>query len=282
MNAPQRDRGGAPAAAAPEAEEPGTMTFWEHLEELRARIVKMLLAFAIGAAIAWVYREELLLLVTQPFLDAWAKSELSTKASLHFPAPTSLFVAYLKLAFLGGGVLAFPLVLWQVWAFVAPGLYDKEKRLAAPFVLASCALFAAGGLFGFRLAFPLAFQFLLGMGGPVADSTFEVTPTVMIQDYLDFVLQMLVAFGISFELPVLIFFLALAGVVDHVKLIRFFRYFVVVAFVVSAVVTPPDVTSQLLLAIPLCLLYVLGIGVAWLVGRSRRRRAAESARAAED
>ncbi|MCC6217692.1 MAG: twin-arginine translocase subunit TatC [Polyangiaceae bacterium] len=269
-------------ADPPAPDEPGTMTFWEHLEELRARIVKMLLAFALGAGVAWVFREELLLLVTQPFLDAWAKSDLSTKASLHFPAPTSLFVAYLKLAFLGGGLLAFPLMLWQVWAFVAPGLYTKEKRLAVPFVLASCALFAGGGLFGFKLAFPLAFQFLLGMGGPVAGSSFEVTPTVMIQDYLDFVLQMLLAFGIAFELPVLIFFLALAGVVDHVKLIRFFRYFVVVAFVVSAIATPPDVTSQLLLAIPLCVLYALGVGVAWLVTRSRRVADKRADRLGED
>lgn len=249
--------------------EDSTMTLWEHLEELRSRLVKAAFAYALGAAIAWFYREPLLLWIAQPFTEAWAAGHLVGKASLHFGAPAALFMAYLKLALLGGFVLALPLILYQVWAFIAPGLYAKEKRLTIPFVVASCSLFCLGGLFGFKFAFPIAFQYLLSFAGPVGNGDFQVTPTVMIDDYMSFVLQMLVAFGLVFELPVLVFFLSVAGIVDHKLLIRFFRHFVVVAFVVAAVFTPPDLMSQLLLAVPLVVLYSVSIVIAYFFARKR-------------
>jgi sec-independent protein translocase protein TatC len=251
-----------------------TMTFWEHLDELRSRLIRAAIAFTGGCVVAWIYREELLLWLVTPFMNAWNAQHLAGRAALHFPAPASLFVAYVKLALLGGLVIAFPIILYQIWAFVAPGLYSREKRLAIPFVVVSCALFLAGGYYGWRLAFPIAFQYLLGFSGPVGIGDFEVTPTVMIGDYLDFVTYMLLGFGAGFELPVLIFFLSLAGVVTHKQLIRFFRYFVVIAFVAGAMLTPPDILSQVILAIPLCLLYGISIGLAWLIERSRRKRAA--------
>lgn len=251
-----------------------TMTFWEHLEELRSRVIRMLIAFLAGSVVCWIYREKLLTWLTKPFIEAWNTTHIAGQAALHFPAPASLFVAYVKIALVGGLVLALPVLLYQLWAFVAPGLYSREKRLALPFVISSCLLFATGGYFGWKVAFPLAFQYLLGFSGPVGEA-FEVKPTVMIGDYIEFVSRMLLAFGAVFELPVLIFFLSIAGVVTHQHLIRFARYFVVIAFVVAAVITPPDVTSQFLLAIPLCLLYALSIGIAWLVDRSRAKRAAD-------
>jgi sec-independent protein translocase protein TatC len=252
----------------PEAQ---TMTFWEHLEELRARLVKAIVAGLIGGAVCWYYREKLLVWLTKPFMDAWNSGHLSGKASLHFPAPASLFVAYIKIAFIGGIVISLPVILYQLWAFVAPGLYSREKKLAIPFVVSSCALFAAGGYFGWKLVFPIAFQYLLGFSGPVGTEGFEVTPTVMIDDYIEFVSRMLLAFGAVFELPVLIFFLSIAGVVTHVHLWKFFRYFIVIAFIVAAIITPPDVTSQFLLAVPLILLYLLSIGIAWLVVRAKKK-----------
>jgi sec-independent protein translocase protein TatC len=247
------------------------MTFWEHLEELRARIVKALLAGLVGSGICWYYREKLLYWLTKPFMDAWNAGELGGKAALHFPAPASLFIAYIKIAVMGGLIMALPVILYQLWAFIAPGLYSREKRLAIPFVFASCALFAGGGYFGWKLVFPMAFQYLLGFSGPVGAEGFEVTPTVMIDDYIEFVSRMLLAFGATFELPVLIFFLSIAGVVTHQQLWKFFRYFIVVAFVLAAIITPPDVTSQILLAVPLCLLYLVSIGIAWLVERARKK-----------
>jgi sec-independent protein translocase protein TatC len=251
------------------------MTFWEHLAELRSRILRMGVAFLIGATVAWVFRETLLLWLTRPFIEAWSAEKLGGQAALHFPAPASLFMAYVKLALLGGLVISLPVVLYQLWAFIAPGLYSSEKKLAVPFVVSSCALFAGGGYFGWRLAFPIAFRYLLGFSGPLGDS-FAVTPTVMVGDYIEFVSRMLIAFGLVFELPVVVFFLSIAGIITHVHLIRFARYFVVISFVVGAIVTPPDITSQFLLAVPLCILYTLSIGIAWLVGR-RRSRAAERA-----
>jgi sec-independent protein translocase protein TatC len=251
-----------------------TMTFWEHLEELRSRLIRAVLAFAVGCVVAWIYREQLLLWLVTPFMDAWNAQNLGGRAALHFPAPASLFVAYVKLALLGGFVIAFPVILYQLWSFVAPGLYSREKRLAIPFVVVSCALFVLGGYYGWRLAFPIAFQYLLGFSGPIGIGDFEVTPTVMIGDYLDFVTYMLLGFGAGFELPVLILFLSLAGVVTHKQLIRFFRYFVVLSFIAGAMLTPPDILSQVILAIPLCFLYGVSIAISWVIDRSRKRRGA--------
>ncbi len=245
------------------------MTFLEHLQELRTRLVRSLVAIAVGMGVAWVYREPLLSWLTEPFLRAWSANHLGSEASLHFQTPASLFFAYLKLAAIGGCVLALPVIFLQLWGFVAPGLYAREKRFALPFVFSSTLLFAAGGYFGWRIAFPVAFQYLLGLSGKVATSTLTVKPTVMIDSYLEFVAQMLLAFGLVFELPVVAFFLSLAGVINHHHLIRFARYFIVIAFVVAAVVTPPDIISQLLLAVPLCLLYGVSILVAWVFGRTR-------------
>lgn len=251
--------------------EDNVMTFWEHLEELRKRIIRAFIAFCIGAGIAWAFRERVLVWLCTPFINAWNEGNVAGSAALHFPAPQALFLAYVKLAILAGLVLSLPVIFYQLWAFVAPGLYQREKRLALPFVFVSTGLFAGGGYFGWRVAFPIAFQYLLSFSGPVG-AAFEVKPTVMVGDYIEFVSRMLIAFGAVFELPVLIFFLSVAGIITHVHLIKFFRYFVVVSFVVSAIITPPDVTSQFLLAVPLNVLYAVSIGISWLVTRSRRKR----------
>jgi sec-independent protein translocase protein TatC len=242
------------------------MTFWEHLEELRSRIIRMGLAFAVGGVIAWIFRENLLDWLTQPFVEAWKVGKLGGSASLHFPAPASLFIEYVKLALLGGFVMALPIILYQLWAFVAPGLYSREKKLAIPFVVSSCALFALGGYFGWRFAFPIAFEYLLSFSGSIGGGI-DVKPTVMVSDYLEFVSKMLLAFGAVFELPVLVFFLSIAGIINHTHMIRFARYFIIIAFGIAAVVTPPDVASQFLLAVPLCALYGISIGIAWIFGK---------------
>jgi sec-independent protein translocase protein TatC len=246
-----------------------TMSFWEHLDELRRRLILMALAFAAGAGVSWYFRERILAWISYPFIQAWNAGHLAGRAQLHFAAPAALFMAYVKLALLGGFVLALPFMLYQAWAFVAPGLYAREKRFGVPFVLASTGLFALGGLFGFTIAFPVAFRYLLGLSGPVGDA-FAVTPTVMVSDYLDFVTHLLLVFGLVFELPVLVFFLSIAGVVTHRHLIRFARYFVVLAFVLGAIFSPPDIASQLLVAVPLCLLYGVSIGIAYVFGKKPR------------
>lgn len=252
-----------------------SMSFWEHLEELRSRIFRAIFAFIVGAAVAWWFKEELLLFLTQPFIHGW-ESNSSSQPSLHFPAPASLFLAYVKLSLLGGFVLALPFILYQIWAFIAPGLYAKEKRLAVPFVVSSCALFALGAFFGWKVAFPKAFEYLLSFSTGDAPVPLAVAPTVMIEDYLEFIIQALVGFGVVFEIPVVVFFLSIAGLITHKHLIHFGRYFIVIAFILGAVLTPPDPLSQVLLAGPLCLLYCLSIGIAWLVGKRRNKAAASS------
>jgi sec-independent protein translocase protein TatC len=242
------------------------MTIWEHLEELRSRIVKMMIAFLIGAIVCWIYRVEILYILTQPFVTAWGNVKMPGKPELVFLSPAALFLAYVRLSAIAGLIAAMPIMLYQVWAFVAPGLYSREKRLAVPFVASSCGLFAAGGYFGWKVAFPIAFEFFLKMAGSVGEKLIT-KPTITIGDYLDFMINMLLAFGLMAELPVLAFFLSIAGIVTHKHLIKFFRYFIVIAFVIAAVVTPPDPMSQLLLAIPLVLLYTVSIGVAYVFSR---------------
>jgi len=252
----------------PMSEQPAeAMSFWDHLNELRSRLVRSLLAVAVGVGVAWNYREPLLAWLTRPFSVAWVRLKLPGTPNLHFPGPADLFFAYMKLAVIGGVVFALPVVFYQLWAFVAPGLYAKEKRYALPFVAVSSLLFASGVYFAWRVALPLAYGYLLGLSGHLSGSNLNVMPTIMVESYLDSIAQMLIAFGAAFELPVLALFLSLAGVITHRHLIRFARYFIVVAFVLAAIFTPPDIVSQLVLAVPLCLLYGLSIVVTWLFGR---------------
>ena len=242
------------------------MTFWEHLEELRARLVRMIIAFILGGGTAWFFKEELMNVLAKPFIESWAHGHHEGRAKFTVLAPADAFMAYVQLAAMAGAVFALPIVLYQIWAFIAPGLYSREKRFAIPFVFSSCGLFAGGAYFGFKFAFPKAFDFLLGFTGTLGGGI-NIEANVTVGKYIDFVTHMLVAFGVAFELPVLAFFLSIAGIVNYYQLIKFFRYFIVIAFVISAVLTPPDPLSQLLLAIPLCGLYGISIAVAYFFGR---------------
>jgi sec-independent protein translocase protein TatC len=241
--------------------EKGTMTFWDHLDELRSRMFKMALAFAVGGFGCWYYKEPILRILTQPLVDGWIGGG---KITLHNPTPAGMFLAYLKISVIGGLVVALPIILYQLWAFIAPGLYAKEKRLALPFVFVSMTLFVGGAYFGWVFALAQAFNFLLKFSGDLGNGL-VVENTIMIEYYIDFVLRLLLAFGVSFELPVIVFFLAYAGIVTHKQLIKFSRYFIVLAFFISAILTPPDVMSQFLLAMPLIALYYVSILIAWMV-----------------
>jgi len=255
-----------------------SMTLWEHLEELRSRIVRMALAFLVGATVCWIYKERIREWLTQPFYVACEENHLADKATLGDTSPASLFIAHVHLAALAGFIVALPFILYQLWAFIAPGLYSREKRFAIPFVVSSCGLFALGGYFGWAVAFPRAFGFLLSFSSQPTDGGHHVVvkPTVMIDEYIDFVTRMFIAFGATAELPILVLFLSIAGLVTHRHLIKFFRYFIVVAFVISAVLTPPDPMSQILMAVPLIGLYGVSIGVAWFITKGRERSKAGS------
>jgi sec-independent protein translocase protein TatC len=246
------------------------MSFWDHLDELRSRLRKAIIGLVIGFGIAWAAREQVLTILVYPFHRAWIDQKLPGTPQLHFAAPSDAFTAYVHQSLISGAVIAAPWVFWQLWAFVAPGLYAKEKKSALAFVFSSTVLFIGGGLFGWRVAFPLAFNYFLSLSGDLGQNGVAIVPTVMMTDYLDFVGQLLLAFGVIFEIPILSLFLSMAGIVNYKQMWRFGRWFIIIAFVVGAVLTPPDVTSQLVMAIPMCVLYFLSVGLAFLFGKRPR------------
>lgn len=271
--------------------EPGKMSIWEHLDELRSRLVRAVIAYIIGASIAWTFRDPILAWLWKPFADSWRAQNIPGDPTLNFAAPGDAFKAYFKLSLTGGLLFAAPVIFYQLWSFVAPGLYKKEKKVVLPFVFFSTLLFVGGGLFGWRIAFPVTFNYFLELAGQASESGLKITPVVMMGEYLDFVSQMLLAFGIVFELPLFILFLSIVGMVNYLQLIRFGRWFILVAFAVGAVITPPDTTSQLVMSVPLCVLYFFSIGLAYLFGKRptkeaiamhRAERAAQRARKLAD
>lgn len=234
----------------------------EHLGELRSRLTKALLAWAAGFAASWSYREEIFGFILKPAVASLARVGSS---SLQAIAPTEIFFTYLKAALLAGFFLALPVIFWQVWAFVSPGLYPREKRVAAPFVVVSTALFVLGAAFGHQIMFPVMFRFLAGFESSFVESAWTM------REVFALISRLFLALGVSFELPVAIFFLAVTGLVDARQLMKGLPYAFLGAVVLGAVLTPPDIISQLFLAGPLVLLYLVGVGVAFLVGRRRRR-----------
>ncbi|GAF70278.1 unnamed protein product, partial [marine sediment metagenome] len=231
-----------------------------HLAELRTRIFRILLAWIIGAAAAWSFSEQIFGLLLEPAVAALGEGERTLQAI----APTEIFFTYLKCAMLAGFVFALPVVFWQIWAFVSPGLYDSERNTVLPFVLVSTVLFAGGASFGYSQVFPLMFDFFTGF-----DSEFVHSAWTM-REVFALTTRLFLAFGVAFELPVLVFFLSVAGIVDAPTLLRGTPYAVLGVFVLAAVLTPPDWVSQIFLAVPMVGLYLLGVGVAYLFGGSRR------------
>ena len=249
----------------PEGDKP--MTFWEHLEELRKRIVYSVVTLIIGFFVAWEFRDPVIDVLTKPFMDAWKEQKIEGAGALHYSAPGAGFSANVHVAMLLAVAGAAPVLFYQIWAFIAPGLYAREKKFVIPFVFFSTLLFVGGGYFGWLAAFPIAFNYFLGFSGSVGHHGLQITPTIMLDSYMDCVVQMLLAFGIIFELPLLLLFLAIAGIVNYLHLLQFGRWFIVIAVVLAGVLTPPDVTSQVIMAVPLITLYFVSIGLAFLFGK---------------
>jgi sec-independent protein translocase protein TatC len=233
------------------------MSLTEHLDELRTRIIRALAATAVGFALAYGWATELVGFLVRPLVSqGLAVDVIGTGV-------TDAFFTKLKVAAIAGIFIASPVIFFQAWRFVSPGLYAREKRVALPFTVAATFFFTAGAAFCYEFVFPVAFHFFLEQFASIS-----LGPQIRISEYLTFASRMLLAFGVTFELPVASFFLARVGIITHRTLIDWARYAVVVIFVVAAVLTPgPDVASQLLMAAPLLVLYVLSIGIAWMFGR---------------
>ena len=234
------------------------MPLTAHLEELRTRLIRALLAIAIGFAACYGFSEPLVTFLIRPLQSIRPEQALVIGTGV-----TDAFFTKLKVSAVAGIFLASPAVFYQAWQFVAPGLYERERRVAMPFSLAASFFFVAGAAFCYYAVFPVAFRFFLEQF-----TSIDIAPQIRVNEYLSFVSRMLLAFGATFELPVATFFLARIGLVTHRMMMAVWRYAIVVIFIVAAVLTPgPDVASQMLMATPLLILYGLSIGIAYLVGR---------------
>ncbi|MFZ5705631.1 MAG: twin-arginine translocase subunit TatC [Pseudomonadota bacterium] len=235
----------------------------DHLLELRRRLLMSLAALGLCFGVCLYFARPIFAFLVQPLLRAGQGKLIYTQI---FEA----FFVEIKVAFFAAMMLAFPIIANQIWQFVAPGLYRNEKRALLPFIFATPVLFTAGAALAYYVAIPVALHFLLGFQGNLGGVQQEALPGV--GNYLSFVMQFLFGFGISFLLPVLIMLLERAGVVSRKQLVAARRYAIVGAFAIAAVLTPPDVGSQLLLAIPLVLLYELGLIGIWLTERRREKQ----------
>jgi sec-independent protein translocase protein TatC len=246
------------------------MSLLEHLEELRKRIIYSLIAVAVGFGVAWRFSEAIYRLMERPIVTALQNNHLPTK--LVYTNPTEPFNIYLKIGLIAGIFIACPVVLYQVWMFISPGLYRHEKKYILPFLFVTVGLFLSGGFFGYRVVYPAALSFLIEQGA-------DFQPMITIGEYTDLFLTVIIGLGVVFELPTIIFFLALMGVVDARFLWKQIRYAIMVIFVIAAILTPTtDIVNMCIFAGPMVALYLLGIGIAWFV-HPKRRRARQEAKA---
>lgn len=229
------------------------MHLMDHLRELRKRLIVSSIVIAAGAVCAYLYAGQIFAIVCAPYFAAFPNSPLIGTS------PTEAWVLKLKVSVFAGALLTSPILFHQLWLFVAPGLYAHERKLVVPFIALSTALFCGGALFCYRMVLPLTFAFFHD-----EFTSIGVTPTIRVGDQVSMTVTALAGFGAVFELPLLTFFLARIGVIDHTFLLSWFKHAVVVIFVVAAVLTPPDVLTQFLMAGPLLILYVISIGIAYL------------------
>lgn len=244
----------------------------DHLIELRRRLLWSVAALVVCFCACLYFARPIFAFLVQPLLAAGQGRLIYTNV---FEA----FFAEIKVAFFAGLMLAFPIIANQIWQFVAPGLYRQEKRAFLPFLLMTPALFLAGAALAYYVAMPVALHFLLGFQGDIGGVQRDALPGV--GNYLDFVTKFVFGFGVAFLLPVLLLLLERAGIVTRGQLVRGRRYAIVGAFIAAAVLTPPDIVSQLMLAFPLILLYELALIVIWFTERKRKRAAGTQAEPTE-
>ncbi len=241
--------------AEPEAELP-KMSFLDHLEELRKRLLISFVAAAVGFLLCWAFAEQIYGKLQEPLTMFLPKGD-----KLAYTRLTAPFFLYMKVAFFAGLFVAAPVILLQLWLFIAPGLYKKERRLAAPFIIFGSLFFILGGYFGYRFLLPATCSFFVETGK-------QFKQMVTVDDYFSFASTIILATGLVFETPILIFFLARLGIVTPAFLMQKFKYAIVLSFVIAAIVTPtPDMVTQAALAIPMIVLYLIGVAVAYLFGK---------------
>ncbi|HUM05594.1 MAG TPA: twin-arginine translocase subunit TatC [Terriglobales bacterium] len=251
----------------PANEEMPAMSFLDHLEELRRRIIYCIVAAAAGCGLCWWRVEKLVDLMQGPIVTALRANGLPDK--LVYLNPIDPFNLYLKVAGVAGLFVASPFILYQVWLFIAPGLYRNEKRYVLPFMASTVTLFLAGGFFGYRLVYPQALRFLIEFNK-------QFTAMVTIEEYSKLFVTIIVGMGVIFEMPILVFFLSLMGIVTAGWMWRNLRYSILGIFFIAAILTPTtDILNMCIFAAPMVALYVLSIGIAWMFHPRQRKKRAE-------
>jgi len=255
-----------PQSTTPDDEPAGAMTFFEHLTELRKRIINSLISIGIGAGIGWFVAPYFVNWITKPMLKALGDAHLDQK--LVYTHPAGYLNLLITLSVYLGLVIASPWILYQIWLFVAPALYRHERKAITGFLFSTVLLFLSGIAFGYFVSMPYVLHFLISFQGPVV-------PLISINEYFDLILLVLLGLGLVFELPVLIFILSLFGIVTPKFLMDNFRYAILVIAILAAILTPtPDAMTMLVFMAVLVGLYFLGVGVSWLVVRRREKRLA--------
>ena len=252
----------AGASGSSEKDPMPTMGFLDHLEELRKRVVYSIIAVGVGFGVCWWKVERIYDFMQRPIIDVLHQHHLPEH--LGYLNPTDPFNLYLKVAALAGLFLTSPFVLYQVWMFISPGLYRNEKKYVVPFMVSTILLFLSGGYFGYRIVYPRALGFLIDIGK-------QFQPMITIGEYTQLFLSIVLGMGLIFEMPILVFFLALMGIMSPEFMVKNFRYSILVIFIIAAIVTPtPDIVNMCVFAAPMIVLYGLSIGVAYLVHPKQR------------
>jgi len=254
-----------PAPSEPGLEEPeaetGKMSFLEHLDELRQRLLRIIIYVGVGFLSSFYFAQNIYNFMSQPVMAVLPPGQKLVFTSLPDP-----FRLYMKVAILAGIFLTSPFILYEVWKFISPGLYRKEKKFAIPFLVASVILFVGGGAFAFYIVLPRAYGFLVKWGDPFQ-------PMITVNEYLDLTNTIILGFGLIFEMPVVVAFLSIFGLVSAKFLWRKFKYAVLLIFIAAAVLSPtPDALTQCIYAGPMVVLYLISICVAYLFGRRRKAR----------
>lgn len=248
-----------------------TMPFLDHLAELRKRLFYCLLALIVGFAICYSFSQEIFDFLSQPL-----KNVLPSDGSLMMFRLQEGFLTNLKVSLIGGFFLALPFIFYHIWAFVSPGLHPHEKKYTLPFAILATILFIIGATFGFEIVFPLGFKFFLTY------ATGGIIPQISMGEYLSFISWLLLVFGLVFELPLIFFFLSKVGLVTAKSLSKSRRIAILLIFIISAILTPPDVISQIMLAVPFLVLYEISILVVKITSKKEKDRQEESANASKE
>ena len=253
-----------PTGGLKDRSELSSMGFIEHLEELRKRIIRSIAFIVGGFCVCWLWHERIFGWIQKPIVQVLSSHKLSTQ--LVYTNPIDPFNMYLKISLIAGIFVASPFVLYQVWGFIAPGLYKSERRYVGPFMFSTVGLFMAGGFFAYKVVYPQALTFLV-------EFSRQFTPMITINEYIELFMTIVLGLGAVFEMPILVFFLALFGLISPGWMWHNFRYSILGIFVIAAIITPtPDIMNMCIFAAPMIVLYLLSIGIAYLVHPKQRKK----------